>query len=539
MKAATKKKIGVGAVVVGLVAGTVAAIRAWVKAAPCTPGETKCDGYDLYRCSLQGVWELEETNSPTCGWEPWKATFEVTDLLIEPEEVYVGETVTVSVLVTNVGNLEGTKTVVFEGLVSKDVTLDPGDSARVTFEVTPTEPGTYAVKIDVLEGSFICVPKPAPDIRVAPGSLVIIPETVFVGREVTITATAMNYGDAYGKKDIRLTGDVSGKETVSLDPTESVEVSFTVVPTKAKVYHVEVDGETGTFEALIPTGSVSGTCVLDGVDIQGIKVGLDGVTCTTDVEGTFHFASVPPGPYTLTFSDPQGHYSPKSMEIVLEPLEDLDVGWVYLEPAPPPPPIVIHGTATGEDTGEPIPYAHLVFYGYGGHPGVSANADENGYYEAETVPGLLSPYFWSTAGYPGYAPEGLYTYIEFLTDTEYNFVVPPAPLGPPPVPDVYLHHVLWDTAYMEDGAYVLRINVGLRNRGGVSASWSVKYYVDGKFIHEDTGTIGAEGWTWPTQHIYVTPEHHTFYCVLTWNGRQEVSPTYEFDEQETSGGGYF
>ena len=44
-------------------------------AAPlCTPGETKCVGYDLYTCSGEYTWELTEHNSSKCGYEkpfPW------------------------------------------------------------------------------------------------------------------------------------------------------------------------------------------------------------------------------------------------------------------------------------------------------------------------------------------------------------------------------------------------------------------------------------------------------------------------------------
>lgn len=42
------------------------------------------------------------------------AEFVVTDLVITPSEVYVGEPVTISVLVTNVGGTRGTKTISLE-----------------------------------------------------------------------------------------------------------------------------------------------------------------------------------------------------------------------------------------------------------------------------------------------------------------------------------------------------------------------------------------------------------------------------------------
>ena len=36
----------------------------------CTPGETKCVGYDLYTCSLAGQWKLTKHNATECGYVP-------------------------------------------------------------------------------------------------------------------------------------------------------------------------------------------------------------------------------------------------------------------------------------------------------------------------------------------------------------------------------------------------------------------------------------------------------------------------------------
>jgi len=156
MKTETKKKVGIAALITGVVATIVAAVKA--KAAPlCTPGEPDCRGYDLYRCSPERKWVLEEANSPSCGWEPGDPEFQVTELAIEPTQIYPGETVTISVLVTNVGETAGTKTVVREvaGVVAtQDVTLDPGDSDMVSFELVAGDPGVYPVTINGLAGSF-------------------------------------------------------------------------------------------------------------------------------------------------------------------------------------------------------------------------------------------------------------------------------------------------------------------------------------------------------------------------------------------------
>jgi len=59
-----------------IIALILATLYFWKKKPPpippplCTPGETKCEDYNLYRCSLEREWYLEEENSPTCGYTP-------------------------------------------------------------------------------------------------------------------------------------------------------------------------------------------------------------------------------------------------------------------------------------------------------------------------------------------------------------------------------------------------------------------------------------------------------------------------------------
>jgi hypothetical protein len=36
----------------------------------CTPGETKCVGYDLHTCSSEGQWQLTKKNSEQCRYTP-------------------------------------------------------------------------------------------------------------------------------------------------------------------------------------------------------------------------------------------------------------------------------------------------------------------------------------------------------------------------------------------------------------------------------------------------------------------------------------
>jgi hypothetical protein len=88
---------------------------------------------------------------------PQPADFVTSELNISPQETDIGEAVTVSVLVTNAGELEGSYNVnlVVNGTVveTREVTL-AGGSQEVVFTTSGDEAGSYSVEVNGLEGSF-------------------------------------------------------------------------------------------------------------------------------------------------------------------------------------------------------------------------------------------------------------------------------------------------------------------------------------------------------------------------------------------------
>jgi hypothetical protein len=98
-------------------------------------------------------------------WSNWdSATFEIirqpkfelSNQTIDPEQVLPGGTVTISVDVTNVGEVRGSYPVVLtiDGVSTdtKVITLDPGESERVTFFVVVN--GKYDIDIGGIAGTF-------------------------------------------------------------------------------------------------------------------------------------------------------------------------------------------------------------------------------------------------------------------------------------------------------------------------------------------------------------------------------------------------
>jgi len=97
---------------------------------------------------------------------PAPAAFSVGSLDILPDKVEIGESITISVLVTNAGGQAGSYEVILkiDGVVegSREITLNAGVSASVMFSVSKDAVGTYPVDVNGLGGSFTVREKPAP-----------------------------------------------------------------------------------------------------------------------------------------------------------------------------------------------------------------------------------------------------------------------------------------------------------------------------------------------------------------------------------------
>jgi len=113
--------------------------------------------YVVQLANLEGTCTVIEPTEPVPAGAP--ASFECSSLSISPVEVNVGETVSISVLVANTGEEEGSYTAILKinGVVeaNKDITLDAGASEKVTFILAKDIADSYSVEINGLSGSFI------------------------------------------------------------------------------------------------------------------------------------------------------------------------------------------------------------------------------------------------------------------------------------------------------------------------------------------------------------------------------------------------
>jgi len=104
--------------------------------------------------------ETPETPPETPEAPPSKpAAFSLSSLIISPNEVALGETVTISVSAVNTGEEAGNckVTLKIDGEVeaSKDITIDAGASQEVIFTISKNVAKTYSVDVNGLPGTFV------------------------------------------------------------------------------------------------------------------------------------------------------------------------------------------------------------------------------------------------------------------------------------------------------------------------------------------------------------------------------------------------
>lgn len=180
------------------------------------------------------------------------ASFTVTDLSITPTEVYVGESIIISVHVTNTGDLTSSYEVSLKidntVVQTKEVTLDGGDSETASFSVTPDAVSEYSVNISGLLGTFEVKEFKAPAAFTA-RALTISPAEANTGDRVTISVIVTNTGDLTGthKVTLKIDGVVVETKEIILTRGGSQKVVFTTVKHTEGTYTVDVDGLRGSF----------------------------------------------------------------------------------------------------------------------------------------------------------------------------------------------------------------------------------------------------------------------------------------------------
>ena len=202
------------------------------------------------------------------------AAFTISELSVSPAEVDIRDTVTISVLVTNTGDLSGSYDVSLKVnnvvVETKSVTLAGGSSQTVSFTTTQEAAGAYTVTIDSLTGSFTV--KAAPEAAAfTVSNLNISPDEAITGETVSISVVVANTGDLSGGYDIslKINGAVVDTRTITIEGGSSQTVSFTSVQEFVGTYTINIDNLSGSFAVVEapPTGISWWVWVLIGIAV--------------------------------------------------------------------------------------------------------------------------------------------------------------------------------------------------------------------------------------------------------------------------------
>ena len=215
---------------------------------------------------------------------PKPAAFTVTNLAIYPLEAEVGEPVSISVNITNVGESEGNYTAdltindLSEG--NQTVALTAEESSLVEFSVTEKAEGNYTVKIADLLGSFKIKPAPPVTSSITLTRITALPYEAWVGESVTITVTANNPSGSEDSLAVKLAINTIVVETqkITLAAGASTNVIFVYNATVEGIHNVKVNNLVSGF-IIVPTGKH--TIFIVSHPKQGVDCKLNGVAHKT------------------------------------------------------------------------------------------------------------------------------------------------------------------------------------------------------------------------------------------------------------------
>ncbi|TRO52510.1 hypothetical protein E2P63_03455 [Candidatus Bathyarchaeota archaeon] len=178
---------------------------------------------------------------------PKEASFELSNLVINPEWVQFGEPVQVSVKVSNVGEKGGDYTVTLivdnETTATETVRLSGQNETTLVFSLTEVEIGDHVINIEDLNGTI----KVTSDTPIRPATLQITDLGVSrieagVGDMITISATAFNVGDEPGEFtiDLLINDQKIETKTIQLEAKESELLQFEVIENNEGTYEVKL-----------------------------------------------------------------------------------------------------------------------------------------------------------------------------------------------------------------------------------------------------------------------------------------------------------
>jgi hypothetical protein len=187
-------------------------------------------------------------------------SYEVVSLNITPTTIATGEKVTIEAEVKNVNSETDTYNIplMVDGVADsrKSVTLAPGQSELLTFELTRNHTGSYKISVGDKE-STLTVQKPSPpDFRLS--NLAINPDEVEVCETAVITATLTNIGGSRGgyTAELKIDGITNQVQKLTLSAGADCVLCFKVSKGLPGTYKVALGDLSGQFTVKEPPSPV-------------------------------------------------------------------------------------------------------------------------------------------------------------------------------------------------------------------------------------------------------------------------------------------
>jgi hypothetical protein len=213
------------------------------------------------------------------------AEFTVTDLTIQPLEAVLGQPVSISANITNIGYEEGSYSVNFtiDGVLKENRTilLAGGNFSIVEFTDIENAEGTYFVEIADLNGTFT-ITDMAPPSTLKFSFLLHTPREAWVNENVTINVNVTNTGNEAVSYSLpfRVNEVVREIKAIQLSAGETQTVKCTIQESSEGTYSVSVGGLQGSF-MIVPTGYHTLEVHRSGRGSSPMSFTLDGVSHQT------------------------------------------------------------------------------------------------------------------------------------------------------------------------------------------------------------------------------------------------------------------
>lgn len=395
---------------------------------------TDGDGEFAFADVAAGTWTLEASAD---GHAPHTVEVTVDPGEVTTVEVTLDEHARLSGVVTSEENndpLEGATVSLEDGVGLHDTTTD----ADGAYELTGLATGTHDLSADADEHDPVTVEvtlepdgEHTEDLSLPAATGAVAGEVAHAGTDHPVADAEVRLYDGHSTHETA-TDAAGAYELAHVEPGEhELEVTADGYEDYAATVTVEPEATTGHDVELEPLpGEVSGTVLGEpgGDPLAGAEVTLEADatrTATTNGDGTFVFADVPAGTWTVEAT--ANDHVPAAVEVTVDPGEETTVTVALDAHAS------VGGTVTDAATGAPIADAHASLDD--GESTYTVATDDGGEYALTELAAASYAISVTATGYDSYATSITveagedHTLDVALTETE-----EPAPSPPPPPP---------------------------------------------------------------------------------------------------------